>query len=87
VRFPCPYCSHAIRAKNPRPGRYKPKCPQCRRPFVLVIPDEANAEPITELVPDDTVLLDTTEPPTVKIPAVDPNKKSTAAPGDASAGA
>jgi hypothetical protein len=42
---------------------------------MLVVPDELNGQPITELVPDDTVLLDTSEPPTVKIPPVDPKKK------------
>src|SRR5262245_13983269 len=75
VLFACPYCSRVIRAKNPRPGRYKPKCPKCQRAFVLVVPAESSSRPVTELIPDDTVVGETSEPPTVKMPPVDPNKR------------
>jgi serine/threonine protein kinase len=37
VAFPCPYCRHSISVKSPKPGRYKPKCPACQKPFALVV--------------------------------------------------
>ncbi|MDB5312108.1 MAG: pknB 26 [Gemmataceae bacterium] len=35
----CPYCDHRINLKSAKPGRYRPRCPKCDKPFALVIPD------------------------------------------------
>ena len=33
----CPYCSHAIKLKSTRAGRFQPRCPGCGRAFLLVV--------------------------------------------------
>ncbi|VTS08270.1 serine/threonine-protein kinase [Tuwongella immobilis] len=43
VAFSCPYCSHSISVKTPKPGRYTPKCPKCAGVFQLIIPADADA--------------------------------------------
>jgi hypothetical protein len=40
VAIACPYCAHAINLKAPKPGRFKPNCPKCDRPFVLIVSDQ-----------------------------------------------
>ena len=35
----CPNCDHRIQLKSPKPGSYRPRCPGCAKPFVLVIPN------------------------------------------------
>jgi serine/threonine protein kinase len=40
VAIACPYCDHAINLKSPKPGRYRPKCPGCAKPFLLTIPEQ-----------------------------------------------
>ena len=36
----CPYCGHRIHLKDANPGRYRPRCPACAKPFVLLVPEE-----------------------------------------------
>ena len=40
----CPYCGHGMKIKNPKPGRYKPKCSKCSERFSLTVPAEAGAD-------------------------------------------
>ena len=56
MSFPCPYCRHTINVKSPKPGRFKPKCPGCQRAFLLTIPANPAAEPVTQAIPEDTVV-------------------------------
>ncbi|MCZ6836579.1 MAG: protein kinase [Planctomycetota bacterium] len=45
----CPYCQFEMEVKGARPGRFKPKCPQCSKPFSMVVP-ETYGDPI-EIAP------------------------------------
>ena len=38
----CPYCDHTLNLKSPRPGRFRPKCPACAKPFVLIVPTQSS---------------------------------------------
>jgi len=42
----CPYCLHAMELKGAKPGRFTPKCPQCKRAFLLAIPDDPARAPV-----------------------------------------
>ncbi|QJX00148.1 hypothetical protein FTUN_7772 [Frigoriglobus tundricola] len=50
----CPYCSHRINLKATKPGRYRPKCPNCAQPFLLWVSDTAGAAPRVQVLPNDT---------------------------------
>ncbi len=39
----CPYCDHKLNLKSPKPGRFRPSCPACDKPFVLIVPDQPEA--------------------------------------------
>ena len=54
----CPYCSHRISLKAARPGRFRPKCPNCAQPFLLWVPDEAGAACKVQVLPADTLVRD-----------------------------
>jgi serine/threonine protein kinase len=41
VAIACPYCEHRLNLKSPKPGRYRPKCPNCAKAFLLWVPAEA----------------------------------------------
>jgi serine/threonine protein kinase len=45
MQFSCPYCQHTASAKNPKPGKFKPKCPKCGKVFQLVIAEDPNTPP------------------------------------------
>ncbi|MCS6864542.1 MAG: protein kinase [Gemmataceae bacterium] len=36
----CPYCHHRLSIKSQRLGQYRPKCPHCAQPFLLIISDD-----------------------------------------------
>lgn len=36
----CPYCKAVLTPKGIKPGRYTPKCPNCKKPFVLIAADD-----------------------------------------------
>ncbi|MBY0458573.1 MAG: serine/threonine protein kinase, partial [Gemmataceae bacterium] len=40
----CPYCAHKLTLKSAKPGRYRPRCPGCDKPFILWVPEEAGTE-------------------------------------------
>lgn len=97
MRFPCPYCRHAINPRAPRPGRYKPTCPKCRKPFQLTIADdgapqaEALADPTATVrvapkpPPAPEVVPHLGQPPTdATVPAIAPARPNPPA-GDATA--
>ena len=44
----CPICGGSIQLKEPKPGRYQPKCPKCGARFKLTISDDPAAAPIVE---------------------------------------
>ncbi|HUR54485.1 MAG TPA: serine/threonine-protein kinase, partial [Gemmataceae bacterium] len=49
----CPYCDHVINLKSPKPGRYRPKCPGCAKPFLLTVPEQHEfACAVRALTPD-----------------------------------
>ena len=39
----CPYCSHKMRVKGARPGRFLPACDRCGNTFLLLIPADPDA--------------------------------------------
>ena len=47
----CPYCAHRLHLKAVKPGRYRPKCPNCAQPFLLSVPEEAGAAYRVEVLP------------------------------------
>lgn len=36
-KIACPLCQHGLSIKDPKPGKYKPKCSGCGDPFVIVV--------------------------------------------------
>lgn len=34
----CPHCRHRLRLKSTRPGSFRPRCPGCGEPFLLIVP-------------------------------------------------
>jgi hypothetical protein len=54
VAICCPYCTHRLAPKAARPGRYRPKCPNCAQPFLLWVPEEPGASPKVRPLPTDT---------------------------------
>lgn len=48
----CPSCRHTIALKGVKPGKFQPKCPKCKQPFILVIPQDAGASPRATVVPE-----------------------------------
>ncbi len=40
-KIPCPHCQHVLSVKDPKPGKYKPKCSSCGEPFALVVDDSS----------------------------------------------
>ena len=50
----CPNCDHRLNLKSPKPGRYRPRCPSCAKPFALVVPS-GEGEPLrVQAIPNDT---------------------------------
>jgi serine/threonine protein kinase len=43
VGVACPSCGHRLALKNPKPGRFRPRCPGCRQLFNLAIPTDPAA--------------------------------------------
>lgn len=39
----CPYCQVEMNLKDPKPGKYVPKCRKCEKRFVLVVPENGGA--------------------------------------------
>ncbi len=50
----CPYCTHRLNPKASRPGRYRPKCPNCAQPFLLWVPEQDGAACKVQVLPNDT---------------------------------
>jgi eukaryotic-like serine/threonine-protein kinase len=42
----CPKCAHELRLGDPRPGRYKLKCPHCAGPLELTVFDQPGRAPV-----------------------------------------
>ncbi|QEG40311.1 protein kinase domain-containing protein [Roseimaritima ulvae] len=53
MRIRCPECQHAFRLTQVKPGRYRPRCSQCGKPFLLNL--SADQPPRVEItrLPDD----------------------------------
>ncbi len=49
----CPYCAHRLNLKASKPGRYRPKCPNCAQPFLLWVPEEGGEFKV-RVLPNDT---------------------------------
>src|SRR5688572_15467497 len=47
----CPYCQHQMELKGAHAGRFTPKCPACKRRFVLLIPEDASMPPLVGEMP------------------------------------
>ncbi len=39
----CPLCNQRINLKASKPGRFRPRCPQCRQLFLLIVPEAGGA--------------------------------------------
>ena len=44
IRYECKKCSSVLKIKEDRAGQ-KGKCPKCREPFIIPVPDEASDTP------------------------------------------
>jgi serine/threonine protein kinase len=51
MKITCPHCEHALTLKNPKPGRYTPKCSKCGKPFSLTVPEDPNNTFVAEILP------------------------------------
>ncbi|MBA4190260.1 MAG: hypothetical protein C0467_19925, partial [Planctomycetaceae bacterium] len=51
----CPYCSHRLNLKAAKPGRFRPKCPGCDKPFLLIVPEDPAAPPEAREILTDTI--------------------------------
>lgn len=83
VNIDCPYCRHRSNLKEPRPGRFQPKCPSCGRKFKLTIAaaDQApRIEAIVETPPLDPDATMGVRPSAPAPPAPAPASPSPAAP-------
>jgi serine/threonine protein kinase len=56
VAIDCPYCDHHINIKVAKPGRFRPTCPKCGKPFVLVIPSQVGKEIQVRTVASETMV-------------------------------
>ncbi|HSQ57855.1 MAG TPA: hypothetical protein VLM40_19180, partial [Gemmata sp.] len=56
VAISCPHCHHRIQLRGPKPGRFRPRCPQCGNLFMLVIPAEPGAAMQVSLPPSETLV-------------------------------
>ncbi|WP_439624403.1 serine/threonine-protein kinase [Gemmata sp.] len=75
----CPHCSHRLSLKTAKTGRFRPKCPGCEKPFLLIVPEDPDGVPEARAILDDTIFVpprsglllgvDTGEPSGGKIPA------------------
>lgn len=45
MKIECPYCRHGMDLKEPKPGRFKPKCTKCLNKFSLRISADADIPP------------------------------------------
>jgi tRNA A-37 threonylcarbamoyl transferase component Bud32 len=41
----CPYCQYVLELKGAKPGKFQPKCPGCRKRFVLAISSDPKKKP------------------------------------------
>jgi serine/threonine protein kinase len=39
----CPYCKNSEKVKPAKPGQYTRKCPQCQKPFKVIVPEDPSA--------------------------------------------
>ncbi len=53
MRIRCPECQHAFRLNQVKPGRYRPRCSQCGKPFLLSISAEQPPQAEISRLPDD----------------------------------
>ena len=44
MQLQCPYCKFGMSLKEPKAGKFKPACRQCKRNFLLVIDAEGQAK-------------------------------------------
>lgn len=66
MNFTCPHCQNSSRINQPKAGKFKPKCPKCKKAFVLVIDNAGKVQ--TFLVPS--------KPPTQPADSEAPAKSS-----------
>jgi membrane protein implicated in regulation of membrane protease activity len=50
VPIQCPYCQNTLSLKEAKPGRYTPRCPKCREPFQLDVPEDPDQAPVASKV-------------------------------------
>ena len=53
----CPHCSHRLSLKTAKTGRFRPKCPGCEKPFLLIVPEDPAAQPEARAILDDTIFV------------------------------
>ena len=69
-KIACPLCQHGLSIKDPKPGKYRPKCSGCGDPFVIVV--EAGDPP--------KITISATRPKISGIEATSPSEAETATP-------
>src|SRR4051812_45415975 len=42
---------HLMEVKGAKPGRFKPRCPSCKRKFALMVPENEHEAPVVEIIP------------------------------------
>ncbi|MEE2642371.1 MAG: protein kinase [Planctomycetota bacterium] len=78
MNFTCPHCGHPSKISKPKAGRFKPKCPKCQKPFILVI-DNAGKLHVQVTSSDNTSDLDR------KLPGSDTSPSGNLTPQDVEA--
>jgi serine/threonine protein kinase len=67
----CPHCSHTLKPKSVRPGRFQPKCPGCGRVFLLVVTADAPPQLQVAALSTSSADLNVTSPPPAAQPGVE----------------
>ena len=53
----CPHCNHRLSLKTAKTGRFRPKCPGCQQPFLLIVPDDPDGQAEARAILDDTIFV------------------------------
>ena len=65
----CPHCNAVLNPKGLKPGKFTPKCPQCKKPFLIVVPDDEGETISVQRIPQPRP---TAVPDTDRVPAIKP---------------
>ncbi len=66
-KISCPHCQHSLSIKDPKPGKYKPKCSDCGQQFVIVVEAGDPPKVRTGVSHPQASGLDVTQPPETSV--------------------